>query len=144
MQCGEAESSLRENEWQRAVSPCGSQAGLQALQIKPRQCGNHWKSWKALWGEDPASGFPFVGRIGDYCSWKLKKREEFTFQIGQRKIQHSLLFSCDPLMAGDGAMFLNGENLLSVISAGIGSVPCIAATHDARVCHKEILYVVCV
>lgn len=67
-------------------------------------------------GEDPASGFPSVGRIGDYCSWKLKKREEFTFQIGQRKIQHSLLFSCDPLMAGDGVIFLNGENLLSSFS----------------------------
>lgn len=65
-----------------------------------------------LQGEDRASGFPSVGRIGDYCSWKLKKREEFTFQFGQRKIQHSLLFSCDPLMAGDGVTFLNGENNL--------------------------------
>jgi hypothetical protein len=71
---------------------------------------------RSFWGKNNnnlPSGFPSVGGIGGYCSWKLKKRQEFTFQIGQQpKIQHSSLLSCCPLTAGDGVIFLNGANNL--------------------------------
>lgn len=57
MQFAEAESSLRDN----AKSPLsrGSQAGLQAFQIKPRQCGNHQESWKG----------PCRGKKRKPCIW---------------------------------------------------------------------------